>query len=87
VNILLLLKAVADSEASIKPSMDGKSVHLDGVTFVLNPFDEFAVEEALKLREAAGSGEVVAVSAMAAKNVPKVLAQPLWQWAWIAGFM
>lgn len=71
-NILLLLKAVADSEASIKPSMDGKSVHLDGVTFVLNPFDEFAVEEALKLREAAGSGEVVGVS-MGGDNVPKVL--------------
>lgn len=71
-NILLLLKAVADSEASIKPSMDGKSVHLDGVTFVLNPFDEFAVEEALKLREAAGSGEVVAVS-VGLDDVPKVL--------------
>ena len=71
-NILLLLKAVADSEASIKPSMDGKSVHLDGVTFVLNPFDEFAVEEALKLRDAAGSGEVVAVS-VGGDDVPKVL--------------
>lgn len=71
-NILLLLKAVADSEASIKPSMDGKSVHLDGVTFVLNPFDEFAVEEALKLREAAGAGEVVAVS-VGLDDVPKVL--------------
>ncbi|NUO19870.1 electron transfer flavoprotein subunit beta/FixA family protein [bacterium] len=71
-NILLLLKAVADSEASIKPSMDGKSVHLDGVTFVLNPFDEFAIEEALKLRDAAGSGEVVAVS-VGGDDVPKVL--------------
>ena len=71
-NILLLLKAVADSEASIKPSMDGKSVHLDGVTFVLNPFDEFAVEEALKLRDATGSGEVVAVS-VGGDDVPKVL--------------
>lgn len=71
-NILLLLKAVADSEANIKPSMDGKSVHLDGVTFVLNPFDEFAVEEALKLRDAAGSGEVVAAS-LGGDDVPKVL--------------
>lgn len=71
-NIVVLLKAVADSEASIKPSMDGKAVHLDGVTFVLNPFDEFAVEEALKLRDAAGSGEVVAVS-VGGDEVPKVL--------------
>ncbi len=71
-NILVLLKAVADSEANIKPSTDGKAVHLDGVTFVLNPFDEFAVEEALKLRDAAGSGEVVAISC-GGDEVPKVL--------------
>lgn len=71
-NILLLLKAVADSEATIKTSADGKSVALDGVTWVLNPFDEFAVEEALKLRDAAGSGEVVGVS-VGGDEVQKVL--------------
>jgi electron transfer flavoprotein beta subunit len=71
-NILLLLKAVADSEATIKPAADGKSVALDGISWILNPYDEYAVEEALKLREADGSGEVVAVS-FGGDDVPKVL--------------
>ncbi|MCL4305436.1 electron transfer flavoprotein subunit beta/FixA family protein [bacterium] len=75
-NIVLLLKAVADSEATIRPTTDGKNVNLDGVTWVLNPFDEFAVEEALKLRDAAGSGEVVAVS-VGGDEVPKVLRNAL----------
>jgi electron transfer flavoprotein beta subunit len=71
-NVLLLLKAVADSEATIKPAMDSKSVALDGISWILNPYDEYAVEEALKLREADGAGEVVAVS-FGSDDVPKVL--------------
>ena len=71
-NILLLLKAVADSEATIKPSSDGKGVALDGISWILNPYDEYAVEEALKIREADGAGEVVAIS-FGGDDVPKVL--------------
>ncbi len=71
-NILLLLKAVADSEATIRAAADGKSVNLDGISWVLNPYDEYAVEEALKMREADGAGEVVGVS-YGDDNVPKVL--------------
>ena len=71
-NIVLLLKAVADSEATIKPASDGKSVALEGISWILNPYDEYAVEEALKLRDADGSGEVVAVS-LGGDDVPKVL--------------
>jgi electron transfer flavoprotein beta subunit len=72
VNILLLLKAVADSEATIRPAADGKSVQLDGINWILNPYDEYAVEEALKIREAAGSGEVIGVG-YGGDEVPKVL--------------
>lgn len=71
-NIVLLVKAVADSEATIKPAADGKSVALEGIGLILNPYDEYAVEEALKLRDADGSGEVVAVS-LGGDDVPKVL--------------
>lgn len=71
-NILVLLKAVADSEALIKPAADGKSVALDGISMILNPYDEYAVEEALKLREADGSGEVAAVG-FGDDSMPKVL--------------
>ncbi len=60
--IAVCVKRVPDSEARIKVSGDAKGIDAAGVKFVLNPYDEFAVEEALKLKEAAGSGEVVAVS-------------------------
>jgi electron transfer flavoprotein beta subunit len=71
-NILVLLKAVPDSEASIRPSADSKAVNLDGISFIISPYDEYAVEEALKLRETEGAGEVVAVS-FGGDDVPKVL--------------
>jgi len=58
VKIAVCVKRVADSETRVKTGPDGKSLDEAGVKFVLNPYDEFAVEEALKRREAAGSGEV-----------------------------
>jgi electron transfer flavoprotein beta subunit len=62
VKIAVCVKRVPDSEARIKIGADAMSIDESGVKFVLNPYDEYAVEEALKLKEAAGSGEVVAVS-------------------------
>src|SRR5947207_11223545 len=56
--IAVCVKRVPDSETRVKISPDGKSLDEAGVKFVLNPYDEFAVEEALKRREAAGPGEV-----------------------------
>ncbi len=56
------VKRVPDSEARIKIAADGRSIDEAGVKFVLNPYDEFAVEEALKLKGATGAGEVVVVS-------------------------
>ena len=60
--IAVCVKRVPDSEARIKVGADGMSIDESGVKFVLNPYDEYAVEEALKLKETAGSGEVVVVS-------------------------
>lgn len=60
--IAVCVKRVPDSEARIKIGADAKSIDESGVKFVLNPYDEYAVEEALKLKEAAGSGEVIAIS-------------------------
>jgi len=62
VKIAVCVKRVPDSEARIKIGADGKSIDETGVKFVLNPYDEYAVEEALKLKEVAGSGEVVVLS-------------------------
>jgi electron transfer flavoprotein beta subunit len=61
VKIAVCIKRVPDSEARIKVGADGKAIDESGVKFVLNPYDEYAVEEALKLKEAAGAGEVVIV--------------------------
>jgi len=62
VRIAVCIKRVPDSETRVKIAPDGKSLDETGVKFVLNPYDEFAVEEALRRREQAGAGEVVVFS-------------------------
>jgi electron transfer flavoprotein beta subunit len=58
--ILCTVKRVTDYERKVKISADGTSLVTDGMNFVANPFDEIAVEEALRLQKAHG-GEVVVV--------------------------
>ncbi len=60
--IAVCLKRVPDTTAKIAIGADGKSADEAGVKFVPNPYDEYAIEEALKLREAAGTGETVVVT-------------------------
>ena len=57
--IAVCIKRVPDTESRIKPTADGKGLDEAGVKFILNPYDEFAVEEALQRKEKSGSGEVV----------------------------
>ncbi len=52
--ILVLVKRVPATDSQIKIAADGTSYDAQGVEFVLNPYDEFAVEEALKTKEARG---------------------------------
>ena len=59
-NIVVCLKQVPDTEARIRVAGDGKTIESGDLKFVVNPYDEFAVEEALKLREA-DAGEVTVV--------------------------
>jgi len=61
VRIAVCIKQVPDTETRIKISDDKKSVREEDINFILNPFDEFAVEEALRIREARG-GEVTVIS-------------------------
>jgi electron transfer flavoprotein beta subunit len=60
--IAVCIKRVPDSETRVKIAADGKSLDEAGVKFILNPYDEFALEEALRRKEQAGAGEVVVVS-------------------------
>jgi electron transfer flavoprotein beta subunit len=59
VRIAVCVKRVPDTTTKIVIGGDGKSIDENGVKFVPNPYDEYALEEALKLKEAAGSGETV----------------------------
>ncbi|MCA8957698.1 MAG: electron transfer flavoprotein subunit beta/FixA family protein [Planctomycetes bacterium] len=61
-NIVVCIKRCAATSAAIKVAADGKSIDPTGVEFELNPYDEFAVEQALLTREAAGGGEVTVVT-------------------------
>ena len=56
--IAVLIKQVPSSEAKIRVGGDGRSIDTDGVEYVVNPYDEFAVEAALQAKEKFG-GEVV----------------------------
>lgn len=57
--ILVTVKRVEDPEIKIKIKPDGSAIEADQMKYVVNPFDEIAVEEALRVRDAQGGGEVV----------------------------
>ena len=59
--ILVTAKRVEDPESKIRVRPDGTGIITEGVNYKMNPFDEIAVEEALRLKEKHG-GEVVVVS-------------------------
>ena len=60
--IAVCIKRTPDTETRVRIAADGVSLDETGVKFILNPYDEFAVEEALQRKEKAGSGEVVAIA-------------------------
>lgn len=77
-NIVACIKRVAATTTAIKVAADGVSIDPSGVEYELNPYDEFAVEQALQTKEAIGSGEVTAVtigSADAVKELRDCLAR------------
>lgn len=59
---IVCVKRVPDSETRVRIAADGTSIDSSGVKYVLNPYDEFALEEALKLKEASGEGSVTAIA-------------------------
>ena len=59
--ILVMVKQVPDTATQVKISADPKKIDTTGITWIVSPYDEFAVEEALRIKEKRGQGEVVAV--------------------------
>jgi electron transfer flavoprotein beta subunit len=61
--ILVGIKRVVDYNVRVRVLSDGSGVDTDGVKMSVNPFDEIALEEALRIREAGNADEVIVVSA------------------------
>lgn len=61
--IFVCIKQVPDTETKIKISADGNSIDTTGIKWVMNPYDEYAVEEAIKLRDANPGSQVWVLSA------------------------
>src|SRR5690349_13707382 len=59
---VVCIKQVADTDTRVKVAADGKHLDPAGVTWILNPYHEFAVEQALRAKEKLGAGEVIAIS-------------------------
>src|ERR671935_594774 len=60
--ILVMIKQVPDTATQVKVAGDAKAIDTAGITWIVSPYDEFAVEEALRIKEKRGQGEVVAVT-------------------------
>ena len=81
--IIVLLKQVPATESSIVIAADGVSIKTDDIKWVINPYDEFAVEEALRIKEAHG-GSVTILSAGPEKTADDdgaaTATEPPWPW-------
>jgi electron transfer flavoprotein beta subunit len=62
VKSVVCIKRVPDTEARIKIRDDKTGIDPAGIKFVISPYDEFAIEAAIKFKEAKGAGEVTAMS-------------------------
>lgn len=60
--VAVCLKRVPDTAARIKIGADGKSIDPSDVQFVISPYDEFAIEEGIRRKEAAGEGSVTVIT-------------------------
>ena len=60
--IVVPVKQVPDTETKIVIGADGINIDESSVTWILNPYDEYAVEEALKIKDAGQQGEVIVVT-------------------------
>lgn len=61
-NVIVCVKRVPDTEARIRVDGAGTAIEASGIKFDISPYDAFAVEAALRLKEAAGEGEVALVT-------------------------
>ena len=71
--ILVCVKQVPDSNALVKVKPDGSGIELAGIKLVMDPFDEFAIEKAVRLREEGKDVEEIVVLACGPAKVAETL--------------
>lgn len=60
--IAVLVKRVPDSEANIRINSENTDIETSGIKFVMNPYDEYAIEEALRIKEKNTDTEIIAIT-------------------------
>src|ERR1051325_5323940 len=71
-NIYVCIKQVPDTETKIKLNASGDGIDMAGIKWIMSPYDEFAVEEALRLREKNPGSQVTVISAGPARVVETI---------------
>jgi electron transfer flavoprotein beta subunit len=71
--IVALLKRVPDTEAKILVNPDGTGIKDEGIKYVINTYDEYAVEEGLRLKEKAGGDSKVTVVCMGPEEAAELI--------------
>lgn len=71
--IFVCIKQVPDTETKVKVSSDGRSLDTAAVKWIMNPYDEYAVEEAVKLKEANPGAQVHVLTLGPKKRASEVL--------------
>lgn len=70
--IAVLVKQVPDTETKIKTKADGSGIETEGIKYIVGPYDEFAIEEALKTKEKNAGSEVTVLSLGPARCVEAI---------------
>jgi electron transfer flavoprotein beta subunit len=73
VKIVALLKRVPDTEARILINTEGTGIKDEGIKYVINTYDEYAIEEALRLREKAGGDSKVTIACMGPEEATELI--------------
>ena len=58
-NIVVIIRQTPDTETKIKLDSERKRIDSTGITWIIDPYDEFAIEKALKIKEKINAGEVI----------------------------
>lgn len=71
--VFVCIKQVPDTETKVRIGSDGKSLDTTAVKWIMNPYDEFAVEEAVKIRDANPGSQVHVITVGPKKRAPDAL--------------